>query len=136
MPFTGRPVTPAERQLTRDRFARALAALKLEQYSLTLFVSGASEASASAIANLREICDAYLDGRHHLKIVDLHQEPELAKQYHVLATPTLVVDQPLPLRMLVGDMSDHPRILLALDLLPVVRADVDGAAAASQQDGS
>jgi circadian clock protein KaiB len=136
MPSTGRPVTPAERQLTRKRFERAVAALKPEYYSLTLFVSGASEPSANAIANVREICDAHLYGRNHLKIVDLHQEPELAKQYHVLATPTLVVGQPLPLRMLVGDMSDHARILIALDLLPVVLAGVDGAAAATQRTGS
>lgn len=133
---TGGPVTPAERRLTRERFERALAALRPEHYSLTLFVSGASEPSANAIANVREICDAHLYGRHHLRIVDLHQEPELAKQYHVLATPTLVVDQPLPLRMLVGDMSDHPRILAALDLLPVVVAPVDRAAPATRRNAA
>jgi len=107
-------------EVTLDQFRRAVAQLGQEQYELTLFVSGASDASARAITNIREICDAYLQGRHHLKIVDLNQEPEASAAHHVLATPTLVKDHPLPLRMLVGDMSDHVRILLALDVGPVV----------------
>lgn len=100
----------------RAHFERAIAALEAEPYTLTLFVSGASDSSAQAIANVRDICDGYLDGRYHLDIVDLHQEPGLAGQHHVLATPTLIKDHPLPTRMLVGDMSDHPRILVALDV--------------------
>jgi circadian clock protein KaiB len=101
---------------TLERFERALAALGTEPYTLTLFVSGASDSSAQAIANVREICDKYLTGRHQLNIVDLHQEPESAAAHHVLATPTLIKDHPLPMRMLVGDMSDHVRILLAFDV--------------------
>jgi circadian clock protein KaiB len=106
-----------------EDFERALAALATEPYALTLFVSGASGSSAQAIANVREICDEHLSGRHQLRIVDLNQEPALAGQRHVLATPTLVKDHPLPVRMLVGDMSDHVRILRALDV-PVVAAGV------------
>lgn len=101
---------------TLESFERALVALETEPYTLTLFVSGASESSAQAIANIREICDEHLTGRHRLSIVDLHQEPNRAGEYHVLATPTLIKDHPLPTRMLVGDMSDHVRILLALDV--------------------
>jgi circadian clock protein KaiB len=99
-----------------ERFQRALAALGTEPYTLTLFVSGASDSSALAIANVRKICDEHLIGRHRLSIVDLNQEPTLAAEHHVLATPTLIKDFPLPSRMLVGDMSDHMRILLALDV--------------------
>ncbi len=99
-----------------ESFERALAALATEPYALTLFVSGASGSSAQAIANVREICDEHLPGRHQLRIVDLNQEPALAGQRHILATPTLVKDHPLPARMLVGDMSDHVRILRALDV--------------------
>jgi circadian clock protein KaiB len=102
--------------VAREGFQRALAALETEPYALTLFVSGASNSSAQAITNVRDICDAYLAGRFHLDIVDLNQEPALAGQHHVLATPTLVKDHPPPYRMLVGDMSDHPRILIALDV--------------------
>jgi circadian clock protein KaiB len=109
-------MTRVEQQLPLAHFQEALAALETGSVSLTLFVSGASESSAHAIANVREICDAHLSGRHQLNIVDLHQEPALAEQHNILATPTLVRDHPLPLRMLVGDMSDHARVLLALNL--------------------
>ena len=101
---------------TLRRLERALAALETESYTLILFVSGASESSAQAIANVRVICDKHLVGRHQLRIVDLHQEPAEAAAHHVLATPTLIKDRPLPARMLVGDMSDHLKILVALDL--------------------
>lgn len=64
-------------------------------------------------------------GRYHLDIVDLHQGPALAGQHHVLATPTLIKDHPLPTRMLVGDMSDHPRILIALDVRLTATGNVE-----------
>lgn len=105
-----------EQRLTRAQFEDAVSTLRTGAYGLTLFVSGASGSSAQAITNVRAICDAHLSGRYHLKIVDLNQEPVLANQHRVLATPTLVKDHPLPTRMLVGDMSDHPRVLVALDL--------------------
>jgi circadian clock protein KaiB len=117
-----------EQRLTRAQFEHALAELEHGTYGLTLFVSGASGSSAQAITNVRAICDAHLSGRYHLDIVDLNQEPVLAEQHNVLATPTLVKDHPLPTRMLVGDMSDHPRVLVALDVRPAVLAvgAVDG----------
>jgi circadian clock protein KaiB len=105
-----------EQRLTRAQFEHALSELHEAAYGLTLFVSGASGSSAQAITNVRAICDAHLSGRYHLEIVDLNQEPVLAERHHVLATPTLVKDHPLPMRMLVGDMSDHPRVLVALDV--------------------
>ena len=114
---------PQEQPSTQTSFELALANLADGEYSLTLFVSGASDSSAHAIANIRSICDAHLSGRHHLDIVDLNQEPALAARHNVLATPTLVRNRPLPLRMLVGNMSDRPRVLLALDLQ--VGADED-----------
>jgi circadian clock protein KaiB len=111
-----------ELRLTRAQFELALADLKQGAYEMTLFVSGASDSSSQAIANVRVICDTHLSGRYHLDIVDLNQEPALAEQHNVLATPTLVKDRPLPTRMLVGNMSDHPRVLVALD----IRADTPG----------
>ncbi len=106
----------AEHALTFEQFRHALVELGDEQYELTLFVSGASDSSARAIANIRELCDVHLRGRHQLNIVDLNQEPALTSQHNVMATPTLIKDHPLPMRMLVGDMSDHIKVLLALDV--------------------
>ena len=100
-----------------------------ESCTLTLFVSGASESSALAITNIRKLCDEHLSGRHQLSIVDINQEPDRAGEHHVLATPTLVKHLPLPSRMLVGDMSDHARLLLALDATgagPVTPVAADG----------
>jgi circadian clock protein KaiB len=117
-------ISQSAQQSAREHFERAIAALETEPYTLTLFVSGASDSSAQAIANVRDICDGYLRGRYSLDIVDLHQEPALAGEHHVLATPTLIKDHPLPMRMLVGDMSDHPRILIALDVRPAAPSDL------------
>jgi circadian clock protein KaiB len=118
-------ISPGAQQSAREHFERAIAALETEPYTLTLFVSGASDSSAQAIANVRDICDGYLQGRYSLDIVDLHQEPALAGEHHVLATPTLIKDHPLPMRMLVGDMSDHPRILIALDVRGAAPPDLE-----------
>jgi circadian clock protein KaiB len=89
------------------------------EFGFTLFVSGASDVSARAIEHTRELCDAHLLGRYHLSIVDLHQQPLGHSDHHVLATPTLVRDRPLPRRVVVGDMSDPQRVLAALDIAPV-----------------
>jgi circadian clock protein KaiB len=124
-----------EQEITLEQFRRALAELGEQQYELTLFVSGASDSSARAIANIREICDVHLNGRHQLNIVDLNQEPSLAGEHHVLATPTLVKDHPLPLRMLVGDMSDHVKILLALDVRADDATDAPAATVVAQASG-
>jgi circadian clock protein KaiB len=112
---------------TDGRFERVPGALSTEPYLLTLFVSGASEASARAIANVREICDSHVTGEIELGIVDLNQEAESARGRHVLATPTLVRDRPLPMRMLVGDMSDHVRVLSLLDMVIIGPTSVSGA---------
>jgi circadian clock protein KaiB len=87
-----------------------------EQYLLTLFVSGAAGPSAQAIDHVREICDTWLPGRYSLKVMDLHQDPALGAKHRVLATPTVVKDYPLPSRMVVGNMSDHLRILSELEI--------------------
>ena len=98
------------------RLEAALTELEAARYELTLFVSGASTASARAITNARELCEAHLPGRYDLTIVDVNPDPELALDRRVLATPTLLKGHPAPRRMLVGDLSDRERVLLALDV--------------------
>ena len=56
--------------------------------------------------NLKQICDAYLDGQYQLEVIDLYQQPALAAAYQVIATPTLLKSYPPPLRRLIGDLSD------------------------------
>jgi len=107
-----------------ERLEAALAQLDDACYELTLFVSGASSSSARAVRNVQALCEAHLDGRHELSIVDVNQHPELARGRRVLATPTLLKEHPAPERMLVGDLSDLDRVLVALDVRRADQADV------------
>jgi circadian clock protein KaiB len=89
-----------------------------ERRELTLFVSGASDLSARAIADARALCDHDLGGRYQLSIVDVHADPAAVLSHGVLAAPTLVRSRPLPLRRFIGDLS-HPRdVLLKLEIAP------------------
>jgi circadian clock protein KaiB len=85
-------------------------------YELTLFVSGASEISARAVTNARELCDGHLAGRSSLSVVDVHVDPEAVLSNQVFAVPTLIKNRPLPVRRLVGDLSHTDKVLLALEL--------------------
>lgn len=85
-------------------------------YSLRLYVTGQTPRSAMSIHNLREFCKEYLEGRCELEIVDLYQQPELAKEAQVVVAPTLIKRLPPPLKRLVGDLSNRDQVLLGLDL--------------------
>lgn len=98
------------------RFEDRLAELDAAQYVLTLFVTGASDMSVRAIGNVRALCEQHLTGRYHLEVVDIHRDPERVVSNDVVAAPTLIRDAPLPKRMLVGDMSQTPRVLAALEI--------------------
>jgi circadian clock protein KaiB len=87
------------------------------QYSFRLFITGATPASLRAITGLKSFCEEHLRGRYALEVVDVYQQPDLAEEERVRATPTLVKKLPLPLRRLVGDLTDS-RLLAGLDLLP------------------
>jgi circadian clock protein KaiB len=91
-------------------------------YELTLFVSGASDLSARAITNARTLLDLHLGHRYRLAVVDVHQDPGAALSSNVVAVPTLVKHRPLPVRKLLGDLSDDLKIVLALGLPEVENA--------------
>ena len=85
-------------------------------YSLWLFVTGVSPRSSRAIVNVRKVCEEYLAGRYELNVIDILQKPEIAKAEQIFAAPTLVKKLPLPLRRLIGDMSETDRLLAGLDI--------------------
>jgi circadian clock protein KaiB len=91
---------------------------KPAHYRLRLFVTGTTPRSARAIQNLRTICESYLSGRYDLEVIDIYQHPEHVKAEQIVVTPTLVKQFPLPLRKLIGDLSDTERVLDALDIAP------------------
>ena len=89
------------------------------RYVLRLYVTGLTARSVRAVSNLRAICDDYLEGQYDLEVIDIYQQPVLAKGEQIIAAPTLVKQLPLPMRRVIGDMSDRERVLLGLDLVRV-----------------
>jgi|SRR6185436_9515776 len=85
-----------------------------ERYALRLYVTGATPSSSRAIAQLKAFCEKFLKGRYRLEVVDVYQQPELADEERILATPTLVKMSPLPLRRIVGSLADPGRLSLRL----------------------
>jgi circadian clock protein KaiB len=83
---------------------------------LRLYVTGLTPRSTQAIAVLRAVCEEHLAGRYDLEVIDLYQQPELARGQQLIAAPTLVKELPLPVRRLIGDLSDEQRVLVGLDL--------------------
>ena len=91
---------------------------KEEHYLLRLYVTGTTPRSARAIQNVRAICEEKLHGRYELEVIDIYQHPEQAKPEQVVVTPTLVKKLPLPVRRLIGDLSNADRVLIGLDIVP------------------
>lgn len=87
-----------------------------EFWELRLYVAGQTTRSASALSNLRQLCDKHLAGRHRIEVIDLGAKPELARQDQIVAIPTLVRKLPEPIRKIVGDLSNTERALVALEV--------------------
>jgi circadian clock protein KaiB len=108
---------PLNRRNLRDLSARAGQPPGGEQYILRLYVTGMTSRSSRAVGNLRAICDEYLEGRYELEVIDIYQQPVLTKGEQIVAAPTLIKKLPLPMRRIIGDMSNRERVLLGLDLI-------------------
>jgi len=102
-----------------EKFERALIESKNAKRVLRLYVAGNTAKSAQAIATIHEICETHLKGRYQLEVIDIYQQPELARGGQVIAAPTLVKLLPPPLRRIIGDLTRMERILVGLDLQPV-----------------
>lgn len=100
------------------RFERLLHAkpAKIGRYVLRLFVTGSTPRSAAAIANIRSLCERHLEGRYDLEVVDIYQQPGQAVGAQIIAAPTLIKQQPSPLKRIVGDLSNPGRVMVCLDL--------------------
>ena len=109
---------PEESRLldSTQAFERALTEPQAAMYVLRLYVTGTTPRSASAIANVKAICEEHLHGRYELEVIDLYQQPNLAKGEQIIAVPTLIKRLPPPLRRIIGDMSETDRVLVGLDL--------------------
>ncbi|WP_230471085.1 circadian clock KaiB family protein [Hymenobacter jejuensis] len=90
-----------------------------ETWELRLYVAGQTTKSVTALANLRKYCETYLKGRYKLEVIDLLQHPQLAEGDQILAIPTLVRKVPVPIRKIIGDLSNQERVLVGLDIRPI-----------------
>jgi circadian clock protein KaiB len=88
------------------------------QWQLRLYVAGQTPKCLTAFANLKKLCEEHMGGDYHIEIVDLLQQPQLAKGDQILAIPTLVRKLPEPVRKIIGDLSNTERVLVGLDLRP------------------
>jgi circadian clock protein KaiB len=89
-----------------------------DQWELRLYTAGQTPKSVLAFKNLKRICEEHMPGRYHIEVVDLMQNPRLAKEDQIVAIPTLVRKLPEPLRKIIGDLSDTERTLVGLQLRP------------------
>ena len=90
----------------------------MSTYVIKLYVTGQTPRSRRAIDNLRRLCEEELQGQYDLVVIDVLERPQLAEDEKILATPTVVKELPLPIRRIIGDLSDSERVLLGLDLHP------------------
>lgn len=89
-----------------------------ETFALKLYVAGMTPKAVRAFANLRKICDEYLEGRYDIEVIDLVENPQLGRGDQILALPTLVRQLPTPIKKIIGDLSNTERVLVGLDLRP------------------
>ena len=95
---------------------RITASPEEQAYSLRLYVAGQTPKSVLAFKNLKQICEAHLLGRYEIEIIDLMENPQLARGDQILAVPTLVRRLPQPIKKIIGDLSNTERVLVGLDL--------------------
>ncbi len=87
-----------------------------QHWDLKLYVAGQTSRSVAAFANLQKICEEHLAGKYRIEVIDLLKNPQLARGDQILAIPTLVRQLPVPVRKIIGDLSNTERVLVGLDL--------------------
>lgn len=90
-----------------------------DMWVLRLYVAGQTPKAITAFTNLKRICEEQLDGKYSIEVIDLLKNPHLASEYQIVALPTLIRKLPVPVRKIIGDLSDTERVLIGLDLLQV-----------------
>jgi len=92
---------------------------KVYQWELRLYIAGNTPKSATALANLRKYCEGHLKGQYKIEVIDLLTHPQLAAGDQILAVPTLVRKVPVPIRKIIGDLSNEEKVLVGLNIRPV-----------------
>ena len=101
--------------------AKSLATRPKHKYVMRLFVAGATVRSRQAVVRVQELCEAELKSACDLKVIDIYQQPELARANQIVATPTLIVEFPKPLRRFIGNLANITGLFVELDLITKVK---------------
>ncbi len=88
-----------------------------EVWDLQLYIAGSTSKSVTAFSNLKIICEGQLKGKYHIKVIDLKKHPEVAREEQIIAVPTVVRKAPLPVRNIIGDLSNTEHLLIGLGLM-------------------
>ena len=112
------PRKPSRRATNANGHSPEADGLEPNRWNLRLYVAGQTPRSLTAFKNLKEICEEYLKGKYHIEVVDLMENPTLARGDQILAIPTLVRKLPQPIRKIIGDLSNTERVLVGLDIQP------------------
>jgi circadian clock protein KaiB len=113
------PTKKTKKTKTRERPGKP-ERRKPEVWKLRLYVAGQTPKSIRAFANLRSLCEEHLKGRYQIEVIDLMENPQLARGDQIVAIPTLVRSLPEPVRKIIGDLSNSLRVLVGLDLRKAV----------------
>ena len=108
----------ARKETATEAMERAVADQGKGKYVLKLYITGMTPRSQQALRNLEKVCREHLSNNYELEVIDIYQQPNLAKGDQIIAVPTLIKQLPAPLRRLIGDLSQEDRIILGLDLRP------------------
>ena len=95
---------------------------KEENWELRLYVAGQTPKSIQAISNISRYCKEHLQGRYTLEVIDLLKDPQLAEGDQIFAIPTLVRKLPVPIRQIIGDLSNEERVLVGLNIRPLIES--------------
>jgi len=98
------------------KLERAGSRSQRSKYVLRLYISGSTSKSSLAVENIKQVCEQHLKNRYDLEVIDIYQQTNLARDEQIVAVPTLIKQLPLPLRRLIGNLSNQENVLLGLDL--------------------
>lgn len=92
----------------------------MEKYVLKLYITGQTSKSEIAVTNLQKMCNEDLKSEYQLEVIDILENPQLAEDERIIATPTLIKMIPAPLRRIIGDLSEKEQVLLGLDIKEII----------------
>ena len=115
------PVKPSKTRPASKATAKSRTVRRKSNYILRLFVAGATDKSRQAVLRVRQLCAVELNGNCDLEVIDIYQQPKLARENQIVATPTLIVEFPPPVRRFIGSLANITGLFVELDLVTKVK---------------